>query len=367
MKPLTVLHLNTEHGFRGGEIQNLHLATGLVRRGHRCLLALQQDSALGERAAAAGLDVFRRPMQGEFDPLAVAWISGLIQRERPDILHYHTSHAVTLGKLARLGRRGPTTVATRRTSFPTRRNPLFRIKFTYRLDHVIAVSGSIKDDMVAAGIPPAQISVVHSGIDLARFREPADGAGFREELGVMPDQLLLGCVGALAAQKGHERLLHVMARLSDRFPQLHLAIIGEGEMQETILDEARNLGIGDRVHLAGFREEIPAANAAFDIAVLPSLAGEGSPAVVKEAMAAGAPMVATRIGGVAEILEHERQGLLVPPGDDDALAAALQSLLEDPERRKTLGDAGRERAEHFSMEQMIRRTENVYAALLPSE
>ena len=132
----------------------------------------------------------------------------------------------------------------------------------------------------------------------------------------------------------------------------------------TILDEARNLGIGDRVHLAGFREEIPAANAAFDIAVLPSLAGEGSPAVVKEAMAAGIPMVATRIGGVAEILEHERQGLLMPPGSDEALAGAIQSLLEDPELRRTLGRAGRERAEHFSMEKMIGRTEEVYLSLL---
>ncbi len=367
MTPLTVLHVNTEHGLRGGEIQNLHLADGLSRRGHRCILALQEESALGERAEEHGLDVRRRPMQGEFDPMAVAWLSGLIQQERPHVMHYHTSHAVTLGTLARLGRRGPTTVATRRTSFPTRRNPLFRLKFSYRLDHVIAVSGSIKKDMVDAGLAPSRISVVHSGIDLARFRQQPDGAEFRRELGVGPDELLLGCVGALAPQKGHEHLLRAMATLSTSFPQLHLALLGEGDRQEYILDEARNLGIGDRVHLAGFREEIPEANAAFDVAVLPSVAGEGSPAVVKEAMAMGVPVVATRIGGVGEILENNRQGLLVPPDDEAALADALGSLLRDPERRRTLGAAGRSRVEEFSMEQMIRRTEDVYMRLCGTE
>ena len=367
MTPLTVLHVNTERGFRGGEMQNLHLADGLSRRGHRCILALQEESTLGERAEERGLEVRRRPMQGEFDPLAVAWLSGLIQQERPHLLHYHTSHAVTLGTLARLGRRGPTTVATRRTSFPTRRNPLFRLKFSYRLDHVIAVSGSIKKDMVDAGLPQVRISVVHSGIDLERFRHQPDGAEFRRELGIGPDELLLGCVGALAPQKGHEHLLRAMAALSTPFPQLHLALLGEGDRQEYILDEARNLGIGDRVHLAGFREEIPEANAAFDVAVLPSVAGEGSPAVVKEAMAMGVPVVATLIGGVGEILENNRQGLLVPPDDEAALADALGSLLRDPERRRTLGAAGRSRVEEFSMERMIRRTEDVYNRLHGTE
>jgi glycosyltransferase involved in cell wall biosynthesis len=174
-------------------------------------------------------------------------------------------------------------------------------------------------------------------------------------------------VGALAPQKGHEHLLRAMAVLSTPFPQLHLALLGEGDRQEYILDEARNLGIGDRVHLAGFREEIPEANAAFDVAVLPSVAGEGSPAVVKEAMAMGVPVVATRIGGVGEILENERQGLLVPPDDEAALAEALGSLLRDPERRRTLGAAGRSRVEEFSMEQMIRRTEDVYKRLCGTE
>ena len=360
---MKVLHINTERGFRGGEIQNLYLAAGLVERGHQCILAVQYGSLLVDRASERGLDVRQRPINGEFDPLAASWLARLIRDERPDVLHYHTSHAVTLGTMARLARRGPVSVATRRTSFPTRRNPFFRLKFTYRLDHVIAVSGSIRDDLLAAGLDRDRVSVIHSGIDLTRFRNLGRGKPFRRELALEPDAILLGCVGALAPQKGHMHLLQVMAGLDEPFRPVHLALVGDGELQEQLLDEARNLGIGDRVHLVGFREDIPAVTAAFDVAVLPSVAGEGSPAVVKEAMAAGVPIIATDIGGVSEILQDGEQGLLIPPADERALAAALSEMLQDAPRRRALGDAGRARAEEFSMEWMIERTESVYRDL----
>ena len=192
MTPLTILHVNTERGFRGGEIQNLHLASGLTARGHRCVLAIQEGSGLATRAADRGLDVREAAMLGEFDPSAAAWLARLIRQERPDVIHFHTSHAVTLGTLARLGRRPPPAVATRRTSFPTRRNPFFRIKFTFRLDHIIAVSGSIREDLLAAGIPPERVSVVHSGIDLEPYRNAGGGDEFRRELEVAPDHLCVG-------------------------------------------------------------------------------------------------------------------------------------------------------------------------------
>jgi L-malate glycosyltransferase len=367
MTPLTILHINTERGFRGGEIQNLYLAAGLVERGHRCILALQEGSPLAARAEERGLTVREHAMRGEFDPLAVSWLAGIIQEERPHLVHCHTSHAVTLSTLARFKRPSPPSVATRRTSFPTRRNPLFRLKFSYRVDHVIAVSGSIRDDLVAAGLPTDRVSVVHSGIDLTRFCSPEGAAEFRGELDVPPDHLLLGCVGALAPQKAHEILLRVTARLMVEFHTLHLALVGEGELHDQLLDESRNLGIGDRVHLAGFRDDIPAATAAFDLAALPSVAGEGSPAVVKEAMACGVPIVATAIGGVQEILEDRVQGRLVPPGDEEALGSALRDLLRDPELRAKLGQAGQRRARMFSMDRMIEQTEAIYTRLCHAE
>jgi len=363
MKPLTVLHVNTELGYRGGEIQNLFLAEGLAGRGHRCVLAVPPGSGLGERALDRGLDVREHTMRGEFDAGASIWLAGLLRSERPDVVHYHTSHAVTLGTWARTLSRHPPAVATRRTSFPTRRNPFFRLKFTLRLDRLIAVSGSIRTDLIAAGIPSERISVVHSGIDLSRFASATGGEEFRRELGLTSSDFLVGCVGALAAQKGHLLLLAAVAALAPDLPQLHVALVGEGELQGRLLDEARGLGIGDRIHLTGFRDDVPQVTTAFNLAVLPSVAGEGSPATVKEAMAAGVPVIATDIGGVREILEDGKQGLLISPGSAKALQAALRLLIEDSQLRDAMGDAGRERARDFSMERMITKTEHVYASL----
>jgi len=363
MKALPVLHVNTEQGYRGGEIQNLFLAEGLARRGHRCVLAVPPGSGLGERALDRGLDVRERTMKGEFDAGASIWLAGLLRSERPDIVHYHTSHAVALGTWARTLSRHPPAVATRRTSFPTKRNPLFRLKFTLRIDRLIAVSGSIREDLIAAGIPSERIAVIHSGIDLRRFVDASGGEEFRRELGLRPNDFLVGCVGALAAQKGHLLLLEAVAALAPSLPELHVALVGEGELQARLLDEARGLGIGDRIHLTGFRDDVPLATAAFDLAVLPSVAGEGSPATVKEAMAAGVPVIATDIGGVREILEDGRQGLVISPGNAKALQAALRMLIEDAPLRDAMGQAGRERAREFSMERMIEKTEDVYASL----
>jgi len=302
-------------------------------------------------------------MQGEFDPLAAAWLAGIVRDEQPDLIHYHTSHAVTLGTLGRLtGTRQPA-VATRRTSFPTRRNPLFRVKFTFRLDHVIAVSGSIRDDLLAAGVPPESVSVVHSGIDLARFEDAGSGEEFRREFELPPDAFLVGCVGALSQHKGHVHLVRVVAALAADLPALHLALLGEGDLTGEILDEARGLGVGDRVHLAGFRDDVTQATAAFDLSVLPSISGEGSPAAIKEAMAAGVPVVASDIGGVREILTDGREGLIVPPGDEAAMEAAFRRLAGDPDLRRALGEAGRIRAREYSMERMVERTEEVYIRL----
>jgi glycosyltransferase involved in cell wall biosynthesis len=360
VSPLTVLHVNTEQGFRGGEIQNLYLAAGLVDRGHRPILACQPGSELSSRAADRGLDVREGPMAGEFDLAAAAWLRRLMRQERPHVVHYHSSHAVTLGTLARWSRGRPPAVVTRRTSSPTKRNPLFRLKFGFRIDAVIAVSGSIRDDLAAAGLPEAKLAVVHSGIDLGRY-ERIDGVGeFRREIQVAPDDLLIGCIGALTPQKGHRLLLRALARLAPEFPNLHAAIVGGGDLMGDLLAEARGLGIGDRAHLTGFRDDVPRVIPDFDLAVLPSVGGEGSPAAIKEAMACGIPIVASRTGGVPEILQDGIQGLLVPPGDEAALAAALRRLLQDPDLRSRLGAAGRERVREFSMERMIEKTEAVY-------
>ena len=205
--PETVLHLNTETGWRGGEAQTLRLAQGLQARGHQRLVAGPQQGELLKRAAAAGLTVVPLASRGEMDLRAARLLSRILRDERIDLLHAHTAHAVMLGTLATLfRRRRPALVAARRLSFPLRSAFFGRIKYGLRVDRVIAVSEAIRRLLVRQGLRADRVAVVHSGIDLERFRQ-GDRRRFRSSLrpflGDEADSaFLVGSVGHLAAHKG---------------------------------------------------------------------------------------------------------------------------------------------------------------------
>jgi len=171
-------------------------------------------------------------------------------------------------------------------------------------------------------------------------------------------------VGALVAHKGQERLLEAFTSLAGGRPGLHLALVGDGPLRAELEGKAALLGIAQRVHLAGFREDIPAVMSALDIMALPSISGEGSPAVVKEAMACRVPVVATELDGVREIVDEGVDALLVPPGDAARLAQALDALLADAALRERLSARALEKVRHYSVETMVERTEEVYVRVL---
>src|SRR5262245_15218975 len=173
-----ILHLNTETAWRGGEAQTLLLAEGLRGRGHEVLIVAQPGSPLERRARASDVPVEAMAMRGEWDLRAAHRLAGILRARRFDRLHYHTAHAVAIGTLAtlRAGRR--LTVASRRVSFRMRGGPLGRLKYTWRVDRVIAVSEAIRLRLIRQGLPPGRVVTVHSGIDVDRFRR-GDGARFR--------------------------------------------------------------------------------------------------------------------------------------------------------------------------------------------
>jgi L-malate glycosyltransferase len=364
MKPLSVLHINTEPDWRGGEAQTLMLARGLVERGHKSILAAMRGGALEKKARAQGIEVVGLPMRGEFDPISIVGIARTIRRGRVDILHYHTSHAVTLGTLATYiaGRRPA--VLTRRVSFSLKRNPAARVKYALRIDHLIAVADGVRWIMIADGSPPDRVSVIHSGIDLARFGRPRDRGLVEREFGIAPDAFLVGSVSHLAAHKGIEVLLEALADVAAEVPSLRVLIVGEGSERARLESAAAAGALAGRVVFAGFREDVPALMASLDLFVLPSLSGEGSPAVLKEAMASGVAPVATDLDGIREIVEDEREALLVPAGDAAKLAKAVKRLASDPARRAAMAEAGRTRVREFSSQLMVDRTIEIYRQVM---
>ncbi len=368
MTSATILHVNTEAGWRGGEAQTLRLATGLRDRGFRCLVAAQPRSPLEARAAAARLRTLPIAMRGECDLKAARLLAQAVRTEGVDLLHYHTAHAVTLGTLATLfaGRRRA--VAARRVSFPLRSRLLGRIKYTFRVDRVVAVSEAIRRRLIRQGLDPGRVVVVHSGIDPEPFTR-GDRARFRASLaapgggGLPAGTFLVGAAGHLAAHKGIDLFLEAAALVVAEVPHALFVIVGRGEREAALRRLADRLGLATRVIFAGFRDDMPDVFAGLDLFVLCSHGGEGSPAVLKESMAAGVPLVATALEGVEEIVEDGRHGLLTPPGNAPALARAIVLMAADPGLRARLSAAALGRVREFTAERMVDRTVEVYESI----
>lgn len=235
--------------------------------------------------------------------------------------------------------------------------------------HVIVNAEAVKKDLEQRGYVLRRVTVIPNGIDCDRFRVPVSGEGVRREWNVPPGAPVVGVLSRLMRIKGHEYFLRAAALIAARHPDVRFVIVGDTKINQEYRDElkrlASTLGLQDRVLFTGFRLDIPELLAALTISVLPSLGLEGLSNSLLESMAAGLPVVATRVGGNPEIVEDGLNGLLVPPGDAEALAAAISRLLDNRMLARTFGEAGRQRVwSRYSLDQAVATTERLYRDLL---
>jgi len=295
----------------------------------------------------------------------------LFLQEQPALVHTHTSKAGVLGRVAAWIARVPVIVHTPHGHvfyghFGPFRSWLFlqieRVlgAITHRL---IALTDAERQDHLDRSVGKAdQFAVVPSGIDRERYWQArAQGKQQPDWLGCPPDALVVGSVGWLTDIKGHEYLIEAIAKLKHEFPTLHLVIIGSGDRHDALLQQAELAGLRDAVHLLGHRDNVETCLAGMDLFVLPSL-NEGMGRALIEAMAAGLPVIASRVGGIPSIIAHERNGLLVPPGDVGALAEALHRLLDRPEWARQLGLAASCTIDsRYGSVSMVRAIESIFA------
>ena len=358
--PRTVLHVDTERGWRGGERQVLWLAEALERMGHRSIVAARPREPLLERAAARGIAVVESAPRGELDLAAAAALRRVVREEGVEVVHAHTGHAVAAGALALLGTRARL-VLTRRVAFPLRRNVLSRLKYS-RADGVIAISSAAADALVAGGIPRGRIAIVPSGIDLADLPEPAPPSALAA-FGIPPGAPLVVQVSALTDEKDPVNFVHAVAAAQRLVPSLHALLVGDGPLRPRVEGAMTQLGLWGVLHLAGRRDDAERLIAAADVVTLSSRQ-EGLGSVLLDALAAGRPVVATRVGGIPDVVEDERCGLLVAERDGRRLGDAIARVLLDGALARRLGEAGRIRARAFSVERMAERTAAVYERVL---
>jgi glycosyltransferase involved in cell wall biosynthesis len=303
----------------------------------RSTLAVHPAGLLARAAAAEGMATVARPIANHFD-LAAGLALRRLARDF-DVLHFHTARAHALAPLCR--RAGLRLVVTRRMDYVPAGGPYVRFLYNRAVDVVIAISEGVRAALLRAGVRPDRIRVVPSGVDARRLVAPPDArAALRAAWGVGDAEVLVLVPGALERRKGHAVLLAAAARLAPAAPPLRYVFCGAGREAEALAEAAAVLG--PAVTFAGFRSDIGACLAAADVVALPSLQ-EGLGVAALEAMAAGLAVVGSRVGGLAEAVVSGETGILVPPGDAAALAAALLRLAGDAGLRARFGAAGRAR------------------------
>jgi glycosyltransferase involved in cell wall biosynthesis len=254
-------------------------------------------------------------------------------------------------------------VLSRRVQFPVRRSLGSRLLYALPIERIAAISQAVQDALVRSGVDPGLIRIVPSGIDLASLSGPFDRSSARRRLGAGDQDVVALNVSAMAPGKGQNDLLHATALSIRRVPSLRVWIAGEGPLEEELRAEQRALGLEESVKFLGFRTDVFELLRAADFFCLPSLS-EGLGTSILEAMAAGLPVVATRTGGVPEIVEEERTGILVPPSDPAALSDAMVRVASRADLRASMGALGRERAERFSADRTAQLTCEVYRSAL---
>ncbi|MEN8175413.1 MAG: glycosyltransferase family 4 protein [Pseudomonadota bacterium] len=359
---MKVLHVEAGRHLYGGARQVLYLLEGLAARGVVNGLVCPVDSEIAGHASPHVRDLLAVPMRGDHDLPLINRIRRLIRESRPDLVHLHSRRGADLlgGIAARL--EGCPCVLSRRVDNP---EPHWWAGIKYRLfDHVITISEAIREVLVKEGVPGYKVTCVHSAVSARAFQHDCEREAFNAAFGVMGGGPVMAMIAQMIPRKGHRYLLQVLPALAGRFPGLRLILFGKGPLRRELEGEVASGGLQEFVYFAGFRDDLNRWLPCLDLVVHPADM-EGLGVSLLQAAAAGVPLVASRAGGIPEIVRHEENGLLVAPGNTDELLSALDRLLEDARLRDIFGTEGRRLVQtEFSVDAMVEGNLGVYQALL---
>lgn len=361
---LRVVHVETGRHLYGGAAQVLYLMTGLRDEGVESVLVAPPASGITEAARQRGIRVRPVPLAGEADLRFILRLRRVLLEESPALVHCHSRRgADTLGGVAAAWA-GIPAVVSRRVDNP---EPPWRAVPKYRLyRRVITISERIREEVIRSGVSPEKAVCVRSAVEGERWAGPCHRDRFREVTGVPEGEVVIGVAAQFIERKGHRDLLLALPSILQESPTVRVVFLGRGPLEEALRGEAARRGIADRVVFAGFVPDLERILPCLDLLVHPARM-EGLGVILLQASAAGVPMVAARAGGIPEVVREGVNGLLVPPGEPAALAAAVLRVLGDPALAARLQAGGRRLAsEEFSIGAMVRGNLAVYRDLLPA-
>lgn len=352
---LKIAHIDTAKDFRGGQDLLLSLARGLKRRGHAQIIVCREGSPLAKRAASEGLETIRLG--------SIRTLRERLGKQRFDIVHAHDGRAQTISFRASMGlpvRR----VASRLVAFEPRHPLIHRWKYSLTCHGVIALSQAVRQVLVGAGVPEANIEVIVPGIEMPeKLPDPLVRDGARARWGFSDGEFVIGHVAAFTHEKGQDVALKAAIQLASKLPRARMLLAGEGPDRSEPAMVALARQVQGIATLPGFVDDLDEFYAALDLYIMPSRS-EAWGLTALRAMACGLPVIASDVGGLAEVVEDGTSGWLVPAESPDALSGAIVDAASDPSRLAAFGRNARRRAEQFTIEQTVERTEQFYLRLL---
>jgi glycosyltransferase involved in cell wall biosynthesis len=362
-----ILHTECGLNWGGQEYRTLLEVNWLNKHGHLSWIACDPRGETFKRAGTMNVKRIGVSMRNSVDLGGILALITFCRRHDIDVIHTHGPKDSWMCYFLRL--LGWKVVRSRHISVPVRKT--WRHEYVYRkgCDKIIATAEAIRRTLIEENhLPAEKIAMVGEGIDLALYKPENSGAAFRQEFGIPADAPLFGIIAMLRGDKGHSTYVAAALQLLKTHPQARFVIVGEaiggGRVKreiEALLEPTKET----RIILTGYRQDVPEITAALDVLVVASTGVEGQTRVIPQAFATRRTAIATTVGGITEIVRDGENGLLVPPGNVEALRAAMARLLDDPALRQRLADTGYDDAQkHLSMDAMMDKTLDVYCEIV---
>ncbi len=359
---MRILHTEWSDGLGGQEKRVLAEVSGLLDRGHYAAIACREHARIKNEALKLGIDIHILPFRKPYDIASIVRLTGLLKDKKFDIVNTHSGVDSWIGGIASKLAGIPLLVRTRHLNLPLRRNPLNFIH--YLPDIYITCGEDMRNNLVTrCGFPGDRVLSIPTGINVERFNIRRNKkAGLKYGLDI--NATVITNVGILRSVKGHEVTFRAVKTVVDSVPGAKFLIVGDGPGRETLGSLVNELDISEHVIFTGFVEDIPEIYSFSDVAVLTSWS-EGLPQSILQAMAAGVPVIATKVGGVPEVVVRGETGMLIEPGDHKALARGIIKILNDRDGSGQLAENAKDLmvGEH-SVIHMIDKIESLYERML---
>ena len=353
---MRILHTEWSDGL-GGQEKRI-----LAERGHSVHIACRARASIKIEAERLGIDTVTVPMRRLYDIQSVLRLTGFLNKNRFDVVNTHSGVDSWIGGIASRVSKVPVLARTRHLNIPLKRNLLNFVH--YLPDVYITCGNNMRSNLVSnCGFPADKVVSIPTGVG-PEFFDVKKNVEAKLKYGLLPDSIVITNVGVLRSVKGHEITLRSAKAVLKVIPNAKYLIVGNGPRKEALMKFTNELGIAEHVVFTGFAENIPEIYSFSDIAVLSSLS-EGLPQSLLQAMAAGIPVVATRVGGVPEVVIHEKTGLLVESGDHEGLAKGIIRILRNPDDAGKMSRDARELIlKEHTIDKMIDKIEGLYKKLL---